>query len=55
MSQSVFNSLCETWHGMSVMGRIVAIGAVCVSVLYGGAKGERGSGNLDLEIMLQEE
>ena len=41
MSRSVFNSLCETWHGMSVVGRIVAIGAVCVSVLYGGGKGER--------------
>ena len=45
MSKSVFNSLCARWRGMSAIGRIMAIGAVCVSVLYGGSKGERGSGN----------
>ena len=40
MPQSVFNSLYERWRKMSVMGRIMAIGAVYVSVLYGGGKGE---------------
>ena len=49
MSQSVFNSLCETWRKMSVMGRIVAIGTVCISVLYGGTKGERRTGNEERE------
>ena len=48
MSLSVFNSLCETWRRMSAMGRIVAIGAVSVSVLYGGGKGERGTRNVVL-------
>ena len=40
MPQSVFNSLYERWRRMSAIGRIMAIGAVCVSVLYGGGKGE---------------
>ena len=40
MPQSVFNSLYERWRRMSAIGRIMATGAVYVSVLYGGGKGE---------------
>ena len=51
MSKSVFNRLFETWRGMSVMGRIVAIGAVCVSVLYGGGKGTQNRNVANVEML----